>query len=443
VPPETRYASCGDLHIAYQVIGDNSRHLLFVSEWLTNVEVQWEEPSLTRFFSRLSSFARVIVFDKRGSGLSDPVPLSQLPTFDYWMDDARAVIDAAGADRPAVVGFGHGGLVASLFAATYPERTSALVLINAYARIVRTDDYPAGIPAHAEKRVRERLLAAWGTPATLDLVSPTAGRDERFIDWFGRYQRMSASPGTFAAMARMIAEVDIRPVLPVIRVPTLVLHRAGDRFIRPAHGRYLAEHIPGARYVELPGAEHYYYLGDVESLAAEIEEFMTGARGVPPADRVLATVLFTDIVGSTEHAAAIGDHSWRELLQRHDAIVRRELTAFSGHEARTTGDGFVAIFDGPARAVQCALSAARAVRSLGIEIRAGVHTGECERHGKQLGGIAFHIGARVVARAGPGEVLVSRTVVDLVTGSGLDFTDRGSHELKGVPGMWQLFAAQP
>jgi len=440
--PETRYARIGEGNVAYQVIGDGPLDLVFVPSWASNVDIMWEEPSLAHFLRRLGGFSRLLCFDKRGTGVSDPVPLAALPTLEQWMEDVWAVLEATGSKRTALLGDAEGGQMAMLFAATYPERTSALVLVNTSARHLRDVDYPWGRPVDLTSRFLQRMEELWGTGGLIDIMAPSVAHDERLRRWFGRYERLSLGPRAGATMYGAQLERDLRGVLPTIRVPTLVLHRAGNRHIRVGHGRYLAEHIPSAKYVELPGEDHLFHVGDTEVLLREIEEFLTGVRPAAEFDRVLATVLFTDIVRSTERAAVLGDRAWIALLETHNGIVRRELTRHRGREVKTAGDGFLATFDGPARAIRCASAIRDEVRPLGIEIRAGLHTGECKLMGDDVGGIAVHIGARVVGKAGAGEVLVSSTVKDLVAGSGIRFADRGLHLLKGVPGEWHLFTVE-
>lgn len=436
--PETRYAKSGEVNIAYQVVGDGPRDLVLVPGWVSNIEVLWEEPALARFLRRLASFSRLILFDKRGTGLSDRV--ADMPTLEIRMDDVRAVMDAVDSERAALLGYSEGGPMCALFAATYPARTSALIMGGSYARRTWAPDYPWAPTPEEHQSFLEKCQREWGGPVGLEIRAPSVARDERFRQWWARYLRMSASPGANLALLRMNAEIDIRHVLPAIRVPTLVLHSVGDPGIDVRGGRYLGEKIPGAKYVELPGNDHLPWLSDAEAILDEVEEFLTGVRHGAEPDRVLATVLFTDIVRATERAAALGDRRWRDLLDSHHALVRRELARFRGREVDTTGDGFLATFDGPARAIRCACAVSEGARELDLEIRAGLHTGECELIGDKVGGIAVHIGARVAASASPGEVLVSSTVKDLVAGSGLRFVDRGVHALKGVPGEWRLFA---
>jgi class 3 adenylate cyclase len=432
--PETRYARSEHGNIAYQIAGDAPLSVVFAGDWWNHAESQWEEPRHARFLARLASFSRLILFDKRGTGLSDPTPLDELPTLESWMDDVRAVIDAAGAEQVALIGHGAGGPMTVLFAASYPERVSALVLVSSFASLARREGYPAGIPPSVADTARKWLTDGWGTGATLDTLGPSASDDHQLRTWLGRLQRLSASPGTAAAMMRWILDIDVRDVLGAVRVPTLVLTRTDDQFVRSDHAHYLAEEIPSARLVELPGGDYLYFVGDSESLLDEIQEFLTGVRATPEPDRVLATVMFTDLVGSTETAAAVGDRAWRDMVERHHAAVRRQLERFRGREIDTAGDGFFATFDGPARAIHCAEAIQDAVSALGLEVRIGLHTGECELLDDKISGIAVNTGARVSSHAGPGEILVSRTVVDLVAGAGITFADRGTHGLKGVPG---------
>ncbi len=441
--PETHYATSGDIHIAYHVVGDGPLDLVYVAEFWNSIEAQWEEPRFEAFLRRLASFSRLICFDQRGTGLSDPVALSELPTLEEWMDDVRAVMDAVGSRRAALLGSGGGGLMSMLFAATYPEQTHALILVNSTAKVTRTDDYPQGNSDDFEDRIVRDLRFGWGRGVLLETVGPSMAGDAAFRDWWARYQRLGSSPGTVLVMRGMLQQTDVRHVLPSIRVPTLVLHRQDNRLLDVAHGRYLGEHIPGARYVEVPGDDHFPFVGDTAPILDEIEEFLTGVRPARAAARLLATVLFTDLVGSTETAASVGDSRWRTLLQAHHDLVRREVERARGREIDRAGDGVLATFDGPARAIECARAIRDGVRALGLEVRAGLHTGEVELLEEGIGGLAVHIGARVSALAGPGEVLVSSTVKDLVAGSGIEFEDRGSHGLKGVPGEWRLFAVIP
>jgi class 3 adenylate cyclase len=435
----TRYAKSGDVHIAYRTIGSGPVDVVVAEQWFSNVEIEREVRPLARFNDRLSAFARVIRFDKRGVGLSDPVPATALPTLEEWMDDLRAVLDDIGSEKAAIVTAMAGGFMACVFAATYPDRVRALVLIDGFARLTRADDYPWGLTADQARDIIEAFESAWGTGMMLDLFDPDDADDVALRESWGRYERHSVSPGTAASMVDMINATDIRGILPAIRVPTLVVARA-DTPVESAHGRYLAERIAGATYVELPGRGSLLWSGDQDALLREIEHFVTGSRPAPRHDRVLATVLFTDIVGSTDRAAEIGDARWRELLAEHDQLVRRALDRFEGREVKTTGDGFLATFDGPARAIRCAEAIHEFLRPIGVDVRTGLHTGEIDLVDGDVGGIAVHLGARVMAEADAGETVVSSTVKDLVVGSGIAFEDRGEHHLKGVPGTWRLFA---
>jgi pimeloyl-ACP methyl ester carboxylesterase len=439
--PETRYARSKDGNVAYQAFGKGPFDLVFIPWWVSNIDVMWEEQSLATFLERLATFSRVLCFDKRGTGVSDTVPIVALPTLEQWSDDVRTVMEAAGSQRAVLLGHDTGGQMAMLFAATYPDKTSALVLLDSSARRVRDVDYPWGLPAELVPRALEVVEEIWGSGGNLDYLAPSVAKDERFRRWYGRYERLSCGPRFGRVMFAWEMEVDVRRVLPAIRVPTLVLHRSGDPRIRVGHGRYLAEHIAGAKFVELPGEDHLFYVGATEAMLGEVEEFLTGMRSVPESDRVLATILFTDIVGSTERAVALGDRVWRDLLETHHQIVRRELERYRGREIQFLGDGLLALFDGPARAIRCAHALTDAVRTLGLEIRAGLHTGEVELAGMEVRGVAVHIGSRIAAEAGAGEVVVSSTVKELVAGSGIRFTDRGFRVLKGVPEEWRLFTA--
>lgn len=438
--PESRYASAGEVSLAYQMVGDGPSDVVFIPDWFNHVEAQWEEPRSEHFLRRLAALGRLILFDKRGTGLSDPVPLDHLPTVEEWMDDLRIVLDAASSSSVALVCASGGAVLGLPFAATYPGRVRALVIIDGSACIPRRDDYPEGVRPDILEWARGWMREIWGTGDSLDILCPSLSGNIAFREWRARYERLAASPGAARKMFDLLKEVDIRHVLPAISAPTLVLHRTGDQWIRAGQGRYVAEHIADARFVELPGADHLWLGEDSDRLADEVEEFLTGKAPATEPDRVLATLLFTDIVGSTKMAADLGDRRWHELLDRHHALVRRILARFGGSEIDTAGDGFLARFDGPARAIRCACAAREAVMGLGLEIRAGVHTGEVELRDGDVAGIGVHIGARIGAKASGGEVLVSRTVVDLVTGSGIQFADAGDHELKGVPGSWRLFA---
>ncbi len=438
--PETRYATNDGLFVAYQLTGDGPLDVVLLTQWFSNVDSQWDVPPLAEFIGRLARFGRVLTFDKRGTGLSDPVPANELPSIEEWMDDLRVVLDENGIERAVLVANLASSFMAMVFAATHPARVRSLVLVNAYPRFTQAADYPWGFDGGQLEMVAERTRRMWGKGMLLRQFAPSLLADPGLVDLESRYERQAASPGTAIAMTQNINFIDVRSVLPAINVPTLVISRADPDAAPPGHRRYIADHVQGARYVELPGTDQLMWAGDQDALVGEIQEFVTGARPVTEPDRVLATILFTDIVGSTRLAAEHGDRAWRDLLERHHELVRGELARFRGREVDTAGDGFLAVFDGPGRAVRCASAAVRSVRSLGIEIRAGLHTGEVELAGDGVRGIAVHIGARVSALAGPSEVLVSSTVRDLVAGSGLQFEDRGSHQLKGVPDPWRVLA---
>jgi class 3 adenylate cyclase len=434
--PITRYAKSGDVSVAYQVFGEGPVNLVLAPFFISNVEHFWEDPDISRWLMRMASFARVAMFDKRGTGMSDRVTV--MPGLDQRIDDLRAVMDAADMPQAAVMGLSEGGSLAALFAATYPKRCSALILCGAFAR------FSSWFPTEeAFAQFLGYIDQAWGSGVAAPFFVPSRADDPAFQRWFGRLERLGATPAAVAAYMRMNSQIDISGVLPTIQAPTLIVHRTGDVTINIEAGRYLAEHIPGARLVEFPGNDHPLMFGDNANETADvIQEFLTGTRGPVEIDRMLATVLFTDIVGSTEKAAALGDSRWRNLLDSHHGLIKRNLARFRGHEIKSTGDGILATFDGPARGVRCACAITEEIRPLGIDVRAGLHTGECEIMGEDVGGIAVHIGARVASLAGAGEVLVSRTVKDLVAGSGLQFADRGSKILKGVPGDWQIYAVQ-
>ena len=438
--PKVRYARSGEVNIAYQVLGDGPIDLVYVMGWVSHLEAFWMDPGQERFFRRLASFSRLILFDKRGTGLSDRVAINQLPTLEERMDDVRAVMDAVGSKQAALFGVSEGGPMCALFSATYPQRASALIMYGSYAKRVWDPEYPWAPTPEERQRWYDLLEQGWGGVVDINTLAPTAAGDARFREWWATYLRMSASPGAALALGRMNTQVDIRHVLPTIRVPTLIVHRVGDRDIDVGGARYMAKHIPGAKYVELPGDDHLPFVGDQDSILDQVEEFLTGASHHFEPDRTLATVLFTDIVGSTERAAALGDRRWRELLELHNRLVRGQLERFRGSEVDTAGDGFLATFDGPARAIRCAIACRDELAQAGIQVKAGLHTGECELVGDKVRGISVHIGARVASLAAPGEVLVSSTVKDLVAGSGLEFEERGTHQLRGVPGEWRLFA---
>jgi pimeloyl-ACP methyl ester carboxylesterase len=429
--PDTRYAKSGSVHIAYQVFGEGPINLVIVPGFVSNIEHFWDHAELARFLLRAASYARVAIFDKRGTGASDRV--AGIPHLDERIDDLRSVMDAAGMEQAAVCGISEGGALSMLFAATYPDRCRALALYGAWARA--NPEAIEGLVSYIE--------SAWGTGRCLPLFAPSRANDPVLQNWWAKLERLGASPAAAATLLRMNGQINVRDIIPTIRVPTLVIHRTGDRLIPAKAGRSLAKHIPGARYIELPGEDHLFFVGgNADRIADAIEEFLTGSHGPVAVDRVLATVLFTDIVGATDKAEALGDQRWRDLLANHHAAVRRSLDRFRGREIKTTGDGFLAVFDGPARGVRCACSIADEISLLGIEVRAGLHTGECEVMGDDYGGIAVHIGARVAALAGAGEVLVSSTVKDLVAGSGLRFIDFGARALKGVQDEWRIFAVE-
>jgi pimeloyl-ACP methyl ester carboxylesterase len=442
--PRTQYARSGDASIAYQVVGKGSIDLILALGFATHLELQWEAPPFARFCERLGSFSRLIIFDKRGTGLSDPV--AEAPTLEQRVDDIRAVMDAAGSEHAALFGVSEGGPTGILFAATHPERVTALILHGAMARTTEAPDYPWASPADALQEAAEEFIQPyWGQDASgmIELFAPSLAGDAEARELIERQERSAASPAMVWQIFEMFLDIDVRAILPTIRVPTLILHRRGDRVVNWRASRYLAGQIPGARYVELPGIDHLPWAGDAEPVLGEVEEFLTGARSAVEPDRVLATVMFTDIVGSTERAADLGDARWRELLGRHQEAVRRELTRFRGREVKTLGDGCLATFDGPARSIQCGRAITEVARSDGLEVRVGVHSGEVEVMDADVGGIAVHIAARVGALAGAGEVLVTSTVKDLVAGSGIHFEERGAARLKGVPDEWRLFAAAP
>jgi class 3 adenylate cyclase len=440
VTAETRYAKSGEVNIAYQITGSGPRDIVLVPGFVSHLDIDWDEPRSAHFLERLGSFSRLICFDKRGTGLSDRP--GGLPDLETRMDDVRAVMDAAGSERATLFGYSEGGPMSILFAATYPKRTASLVLYGTYAkRRDPDDDYPWAPTWSERQAVAAEVERTWGAESELGTMAPNA--DEAMIRWWRARARASASPGAARDLILMNAQIDVRHVLSTVSAPTLVLHRAGDRDARPDEGRYIADRIPRARFVLLDGEDHVPFI-DADQVVDEIEEFLTGARPVAEVDRLLATVMFTDIVGSTALAATLGDRRWTQLLERHNAQVRQELQRHRGREVSTVGDGFLATFDGPARAVRCAQAIGRGVRALGLEVRAGLHTGELEVAGDDVRGLAVHFGARIAALAGPGEVLVSSTVRDLVAGSGIEFEERpAAAQLKGVPGEWRLYSVRP
>jgi class 3 adenylate cyclase len=439
VRPDTRYATSDGLSIAYQVFGEGETDLVLASAFVSHLDLMWESPALSAFARRLGSFARVIAFDRRGVGLSDPA--GGAPTLEQRMEDLRAVMDAAGSERASLLGMSEGGTMCMLFAATYPERTASLLLWGAMARSTADDDYPwAPSKQAAMESQRELMGPFWGQGATLDIFSPSIADDPRARELQGRFERQAASPLRVQQLFEMFLDADVREALPLVQAPTLVMHRRGDRAVNYRAARWMAEQIEGARYLEFEGEDHFPWVGDSESPLAAIEEFVTGARPAPVTERVLATVLFTDVVDSTRLATELGDRRWRELLERHHGLVRAQLERFGGREVKTTGDGFLAVFDGPTRAAQCAGAIAAEMPALGIEVRAGLHTGEVELIGEDVGGIAVHVAARIAALAGTREVLASRTVRDLAAGSAVEFAGLDLHELKGVPGKWELYS---
>jgi class 3 adenylate cyclase len=438
-PPETRYLKSGDVHLAYQVVGDGPRDLMFLSSWDMAIDFLWDEPSQIEFFEQLASFSRLILFDKRGTGASDSVSLQAMPTLESWVDDMRLVMDAVGSERVDILACTFTGPLAILFAATRPQRTSALVLAHTYPRYRIAPDYPSGFPDEAITETLVDVESTWGTGDIFSLYAPSLAGDARLRRWWNRCARLSLSPATAVAFTRMMFDSDVRSILSSIQAPTLVVQPSvrGDMILDA--GRYLVEHIPTAKLLEVEGEDILPWL--TYGLADDIEEFLTGMRRQPDSDRVLTTVVFTDLVGSTRRVAQLGDRRWRGVLDEYESLVDRLVIRFHGRCIKSTGDGTLATFDGPARAVRFAQTLGASVRDLGLQIRSGVHTGEIERRGDDVAGIAVHIGQRVSALAGAGEVLVSRTVVDLVAGSGIEFSDRGEHALKGVPGTWRVFTA--
>ena len=436
---ETRYARSGEVGIAYQVFGAGEIDLVLAYPFLSHLDLMWESPAMSHFLRRLGSFARVLVFDRRGVGLSDPAPGA--PTLEERMDDVRAVMDAAGSERAALLGMSEGATMCMLFAATYPERTSALVLWGAMARSTAAPDYPWAPQREAVEEAQEELIGPmWGQGATIEIFSPSMAADPRAREFQARFERQAASPMRVQQLFQMFLDTDVRDALPLIQAPTLVLHRRGDRAVNYRAARWLTEQIEGSRYAELEGEDHFPWVGDSDAALDAIEEFLTGVRPGPATERVLATVLFTDIVDSTRLAGELGDRRWRELLEEHQELVRERLRRFEGREIKTTGDGFLAVFDGPTRAAECARAIVEDVPALGIEVRAGLHTGEVELMGEDVGGIAVHVAARIAALADPRTVLASRTVRDLAVGSGVEFAPAGRHALKGVAEEWEVYS---
>lgn len=439
--PKTKFTQSGDTSIAYQVLGSGPFDLVVVPGFISHLEQAWEDPAYSRFLERLASFSRLILFDKRGTGLSDRI--SGVPTLEERMDDVRAVMDAAGSERAALFGISEGGPMSVLFSATYPERTSALVLYGSIAKGSYAPDYPWAAELDDELEAwLEDWRKDWGGPIGIEYWAPSVANDEMFRQWWAKYLRLGASPSAVINIFRMNAQIDVRNILPVVHVPTLVLHRSGDLAVNPEEGRYLARHIPTARFVELNGNDHLWWVGDSDSIVDEIHEFLTGERPAIESDRALATILFTDIVDSTNQASNMGDQRWRDHLDRHNRLMHNEISRFNGRVVKDTGDGFLATFDGPARAIQCAIVVNEQLRQLGIEIRTGLHTGEVELGESDVRGVAVHIAARVLEQASPNEVWASRTVKDLVVGSRFQFSEKGDYSLKGVEGDWALFAVE-
>jgi pimeloyl-ACP methyl ester carboxylesterase/class 3 adenylate cyclase len=436
--PETQYTWSNNVSIAYQVFGKGPTDIVVVPGWLSNIDLFWEEPNFVRFFESLASFSRVLLFDKRGTGLSDRTTGS--PILEERMDDVRAVMDAVGSERATLFGFSEGGPMCLLFAATYPERTQALAIANSYARKRYAEDYPFGESDKAVQQFFEVLSSEWGGPIWLEKIVPSMAGNPKFRSWWAKFLRGSASLTTATEISQMGFDIDIRHLLASIRVPTLVLHAIRDRATSIEHGRYLASSIPGASLIELDTEDHLPIIGCPKQVVAEIQRLVTGQHHAPDVDRVVATVLFTDIVDSTRLAAELGDTPWRDLLDAHNATIRHELAVYRGKEVKSTGDGFHAVFDGPARAIQCGCAIQEAINRIGLAVRVGMHTGECEIRSDQVEGVAVHIAARVAALAQGGEVLVSQTVKDLVAGAGFEFNNRGLHALKGVPDKWRVLA---
>jgi len=439
--PSTRYAQSGGLSIAYQVVGDGPLDIVYIPGWVSNLDHAWEFPRLVHVFERLSAFARLILFDKRGTGLSDRNV--GFPTLEQRMQDVQAVMDAVGSRRAVLMGTSEGGNMSMLFAATYPERTVALVLNGSFAKGLWAPDYPWAKTAEQVEEELASIARDWGGAFDLSNAAPSLVHDRQARDWLAGYLRNSASPQDAIALWRWNTEIDVRSILSAIHVPTLVLHRTGDRWVNVEEGRFVADRIPGAKWVELPGDDHVIWAGDADRALDEIEEFLTGMRPEPVSERVLLTVLFTDIIGSTSMAAELGDRRWRDVLRRHDDLVRTELRRFGGVEVNTTGDGFLASFQGPTKAIQCAGAIRTSASGLGLDIRAALHTGECERRGHDLSGIAVHLASRLLGYAGIGDIVVSRTVKDLVVGAGITFEERAAAQLRDVPGQWQIYTANP
>jgi pimeloyl-ACP methyl ester carboxylesterase len=440
IPPETKFTQSGDATIAYQVLGQGALDLVMVPGFVSHVEFAWEDPAYAQFLQQLASFSRLILFDKRGTGLSDRI--TGIPTLEQRMDDVRAVMDAVGSQRAALFGVSEGGSMSILFAATYPERTSALVLYGTIAKGWLVDDISGVLTREQDEASDEKWRQGWGGPINIEYLAPSLVHDERFRQWWAKFLRLSAGPTTVINLLRMFAQIDVSAILPTIHLPTLVLHRTADEGIEVEQGRYLAEHIPGAKFVELAGKDHLWWVGDTEVIVNEIAEFLTGERPPAEANRILATVLFTDIVDSTRRVAEIGDRQWRDVLSSHQSMLSKEISRFRGRYVESTGDGCLSTFDGPARAIRCALAISDESRRMGLEIRAGLHTGEIELMEQRIGGQAVHFAARVLAHSQANEVWISHTIKDLVSGSGLEFIESGVFNLKGFPGEWRLYKVQ-
>ncbi|MEZ5428304.1 MAG: alpha/beta fold hydrolase [Pyrinomonadaceae bacterium] len=437
--PETHYVQNGDVNIAYQVVGEGDLDIVFVMGWISHLEYFWKDASFAAFLNRLASFSRLILFDKRGTGLSDRVPLSELPTLEQRMEDVHAVMDAVGSERAVLIGVSEGGPMCSLFAATYPEKTNALVMIGTYAKRIRDDDYPWGVSSEDREAFFELMRREWGRPVGIEERAPSMADDEKFRDWWATYLRMGASPGAAVALTKMNAEIDVREVLPSISVPTLVIHRTGDMCLKVEEGRFVAEQIPGCKFVELGGIDHLPFVGDQGEILDEIEIFLTGVRYGGDHARVLATVMNVRIIDPQTHARERGAADWRELLERSQTYVKRQLQLFKGREVSYDENGVLAAFDGPARAIRCASAISASAGRLGVRVKTGLHTGECDVVGETLGGFAVELAQKIADQAELGEILVSRTVKDLVAGSGLGFEERGVRSFPDIQGEWRLF----
>lgn len=434
--PETQYVQNGDVNIAYQVVGEGDLDVVFVMGWVSHLEYFWKEPHFAQFLNRLASFSRLILFDKRGTGLSDRVPLSELPTLEQRMEDVHAVMDAVGSEKAVLIGVSEGGPMCSLFAATYPERTTALVMIGTYAKRIKDVDYPWGVSEEDRRKFFEMMYRDWGKPVGIEERAPTLAADEDFRNWWATYLRMGASPGAAVALTKMNAEIDVRNVLPSIRVPTLVIHRSGDLCLKVEEGRFVAEQIPASKFVELPGLDHLPFVGNQDEILDEIEEFLTGIRGSGEIDRVLATVMNIKIV------EALDITNWEDFMASSAAYVRRQIELFKGREESFDENGLLAVFDGPARAIRCALAINESAQGLNLDLQTGLHTGECDIRGEKYGGVAVELAQKIAAESAPGEILASRTVKDLVAGSGIEFEEHGVKSFPEITGEWRLFTVK-